>query len=87
VSARTALSCGTVLSLAAVSTWSWTADLTIRPPASLVLSRNLPGDYVRLADAPTGNGWELFTVVAVIDALCRLASGWRHQRRRTDGGG
>ena len=49
MSARAALAAGTVLSLAAVAAWSWTADLTIGPTAPLHLTRNLPGDYLQLA--------------------------------------
>jgi hypothetical protein len=80
MSTRTALLAGTVLSLAAVSAWSWTADLTIGPAAPLHLSRNLASDYAWLAAAPTGNGAELFAVVAAIYALCLLVSGWRQRR-------
>ena len=88
MSVRGPLVAGTVLSLAAVSAWSWMASLTIGPAAALHLSRNLPSDYAQLAAAPTGNGWELFAVVALIYASCLFASGRRRQRRRagrTDG--
>jgi hypothetical protein len=81
VSARGPLITGTVVSLAVVSAWSWTASLAIGPAAPLNLGRNLPSDYWQLAAAPTGNGWELFAVVAAIYALCLLVSGWRHHRR------
>ena len=85
MSARTPLITGTVLSLAVVSAWSWSAALTIGPAAPLHLSLHHPlASYATLAGAPTGNGWELFAVVAVIYALCLLVSGWRRQRR---GGG
>jgi hypothetical protein len=86
MSIRVALVSGTVLSLAAVAAWSWTADLTIGAPSPLRLTRNPVTDYARLAGAPTGNSWELFAAVAVIYALCLLASGWRLYRRRTGGG-
>ena len=45
MSTRTALLAGTVLSLAAVSAWSWMASLAIGPAAPLHLSRNLLSDY------------------------------------------
>jgi len=80
MSTRTALLAGTVLSLAAVSAWSWMASLAIGPAAPLHLSRNLASDYAQLAAAPTGNGAELFAVVAAIYALCLLVSGWRQRR-------
>ena len=79
-----ALVTGTALSAAATAAWSLTAALAIGPAAPVHLDRDLPADYARLAAAPTGNGWELFTTVAVIFALCLLASGWR-QRGRGDG--
>jgi hypothetical protein len=63
------------------------ASLTIGPAAPVHLGRDLPADYARLAGGATGNGWELFTAVAAIYALCLLVSGWRQHRRRTDGGG
>ena len=80
MSTRTALLAGTVLSLAAVSAWSWMASLTIGPAAPLHLSRHLASDYAQLAAAPTGNGAELFAVVAAIYALCLLVCGWRQRR-------
>jgi len=86
--ARAALVTGTILSLAVVSVWSWSAALTEGPAAPLHLSRDLPSDYARLAAAPTGNGAGLFSAVAAIYALCLLASGWRqHRRLRRPGGG
>jgi hypothetical protein len=85
---RAELITGTAVSLAVTAVWSYTASLTIVPAAPVHLGRDLPADYARLAGAATGNGWELFTAVAVIYALCFLASGWRqHLRRRADGGG
>jgi hypothetical protein len=81
MSVRGPLITGTVLSLAVVSAWSYMASLAIGPAAPLHLGRNLPADYVHLADGPTGNGWELFAVVAAIYALCLLVSGWRCHRR------
>jgi hypothetical protein len=77
VSARGPLITGTVLSAAVVSAWSWMASLTIGPAAPLHLTRDLPSDYAQLAAAPTGNGAELFAVVAFIYAACLLVHGWR----------
>ena len=81
MSVRAPLIAGTVLSAAAVSAWSWMASLTIGPAGPLHLTRDLPSDYAQLASAPTGNGWELFAVVAFIFAACLLVSGWRQRRR------
>ena len=81
MSARGPLITGTVLSAAVVSAWSYIASLAIGPAAPLHLTRDLPPDYAQLASAPTGNGWELFAVVAAIYALCLLVSGWRRHRR------
>ena len=81
MNARGPLITGTILSAARVSAWSWRASLAIGPAAPLHLGRNLPSDYAQLADGPTGNGWELFAVVAVIYALCLLVAGWRRHRR------
>ena len=55
-----------------------------RPGRPLHLGRNLLSDYAQLAAAPTGNGAELFAVVAFIYAACLLVHGWRQQLR---GGG
>jgi hypothetical protein len=81
MSVRGPLIAGTVLSLAAVSAWSWLADLATGPAAPLHLDPDLPSDYAQLAAASTGNARDLFAVVASIYALCLLASGWRRQRR------
>lgn len=81
MSTRAALATGTVLSLAAVSAWSYTATLTTGAPAPLHLTRSLSADYAQLAAAPTGNGWELFAVTAGIYTLCFLISGLRRIRR------
>lgn len=81
MSARGPLTVGTVLSLAVVSAWSYMASLAIGPAAPLHLGRNLISDYAQLAAAPTGNGAELFAVVAFTYAACLLASGWRRHRR------
>jgi hypothetical protein len=74
VSVRGPLVTGTVVSLAVVSAWSWSAALTEGPAAPLHLSRDLPADYAQLAAAPTGNGWELFAVVAFIYSACLLVA-------------
>ena len=79
MSVRVPLITGTALSLAAVSAWSWSAALTEGPAAPPHLGRDLLSGYAQLAAAPTGNGAELFTVVAAIYALCLLASGWRRR--------
>ena len=77
---RAPLAAGTVLSLAVVSAWSYMASLAIGPAGPLHLSRNLLSGYAQLAAAPTGNGAELFAVVAFIYAACLLISGWRRHR-------
>jgi hypothetical protein len=84
VSVRGPLIAGTVVSLAAVSAWSYVASLAIGLAAPLHMSRDLASDYAQLAAAPTGNGAELFAVVAFIYAACLLVSGWRRHLR---GGG
>ena len=81
MSARAPLTAGTVLSLAAVSAWSWTASLTIGPAVPLHPGRDLPSDYAQLAAAPAGNGAGLSAAVAASCALCLLVSGWRCRRR------
>jgi hypothetical protein len=81
VSVRGPLIAGTVVSLAAVSGWSYLASLAIGPAGPLHLGRNLLSDYAQLAAAPSGNGAELFAVVAAIYALCLLVSGWRRHLR------
>jgi hypothetical protein len=80
MSARGPLLAGTVLSLAVISAWSWTASLTVGPAEPLHLTRDLPSDYAQLAVAPTGNAAELFAVVALIYAACLLIYGWRRHR-------
>jgi hypothetical protein len=80
MSIRAALAAGTALSVAVTSVWAWAASLTTGPAAPPHLGRNLISDYAQLAAAPTGNGWELFAVVASICAACVLISGWRRRR-------
>ena len=80
MSTRAALAAGTALSVAVTAAWAWAASLTIGPAAPLHLGRNPLSDYAQLAAAPTGNGRELFAVIAAIYALCLLVSGWRRCR-------
>ena len=58
------------------------AALTTGPAGPLNLTwRHPAASYMTLAAAPTGNGWELFAVVAFIYAACFLVTGRRHARR------
>jgi hypothetical protein len=78
-----ALAAGTVLSLAAVAA---IAREDPGPPAFPRLSARDPlASYRALADAPFGNGLELFGMVAFIFAVCIFVAGWR-QARRPDSG-
>lgn len=78
-----ALVAGTVLSLGVVSAWSLTAAASIGEAPPLHLSvHHLAASYLALANAPTGNGWELFAVVALIYTLCLFAAGWRRRGAR-----
>ena len=73
-----ALAAGTVLSLVAASGWAYMAMLAIGPAEPVNLTWRHPlASYVALASAPTGNGWELFAVVAFIYFACLLVAGWR----------
>jgi hypothetical protein len=83
---RAALITGTAVSMAVTAIWSYTANLTIGTPPVLHLSLNLPGDYMQLAHAATGNAAVLFTVNAVIYAACLFVSGLRQYRRMRGGG-
>ena len=69
---------GTVLSLGAV------AGLAHFDPGRVAFPhlspRHLVASYMALADAPFGNGLELFALVAVIFAACFLMAGWWQQR-------
>lgn len=85
MSLRAVIVSGTILSLTAVSAWSFTATLTIGPSAPLHLSRNLTADYARLAAASTGNGAALFAVTAAIYFACFTVSGLRRIRREPAG--
>ncbi len=72
---------GTVLSLLVVGAWSVIVAATLGPVPPLHLSVHHPvASYLALAAAPTGNGLELFAVVAFIYAVCLFLAGWRHAR-------
>jgi hypothetical protein len=81
MSTRAALATGTALSAAVTSAWAWAASLAAGPAEPMHLGPNLLTDYAQLASAPTGNGWDLFAVMAVIYTTCLLVSGWRRHRR------
>ena len=56
------------------------------PAAFPRLSAGHPlASYRALADAPSGNGLELFALVAFIFAVCIFVAGWRHARRPDPG--
>ncbi len=79
MSAVRSLAAGTVLSLVAV------AALASQDPGPAAFPR-LPArdplaSYRALADAPFGNGLELFALVAFIFAVCIFVAGWRRARR------
>ena len=77
---------GTVVSVIVVGAWSLLADATMGPVPPLHLSMHHPlASYLALASAPTGNGLELFAVVAFIYAACLLVAGWRRARRGAPG--
>lgn len=82
---RDALAAGTVLSLAVTAVWSWTATLTTGPAAPLHLTRDLPGDYMQIAAAPTGSPVALFAAVAAVYAACLLVSGLRARSKARRG--
>jgi hypothetical protein len=76
---RIPLAAGTVLSLAAV------AAIASQDPGAAPFPRMSDRDplasYRALADAPFGNGLELFALVASIFAVCIFVAGWRRVRR------
>ena len=80
---RIALAAGTVLSLIAV------AAIASQDPGSAAsprMSARRPlASYRALADAPFGNGLELFALVAFIYFACIFVAGWRHARRPDPG--
>ena len=77
------LATGTALSLAAV------AAIASQDPGPAVFphmsARHPLASYLALASAPTGNGWELFAVVAFIYAACIFVAGGRYARRPDPG--
>ena len=81
-SIRRAFTAGTVISAAVTAAWAYSAVLTTAGmPAALHLTRHdLPGDYLRLAGAPTGNGPGLFAVTAAIYTACFTVAGLRRIR-------
>jgi hypothetical protein len=83
VSAIRTLAAGTALSLAAVvAIASQDPGLAVFPRLS---ARHPLASYRALADAPFGNGAELFALVASIFAACIFVAGWRHGRRHSPG--
>ena len=83
VSAVRTLATGTVLSLAAVAAM---ASQDPGPaPFPRMSARHPLASYRALADAPTGNGLELFAPVAFIFAVCIFVAGWRKARRPDPG--
>jgi hypothetical protein len=78
---RRGLVAGTVLSLIVVGAWSVAGAATMGPAPALHLSVHHPvASYLALAAAPTGNGLELFAVVAFIYGVCLFLAGWRRAR-------
>ena len=78
VSAVRTLAAGTVLSLAAIAA---IASQDPGPaPFPRLSARHPLASYRALAYAPTGNGLELFALVAFIYFACVFAAGWRHAR-------
>ena len=77
---------GTVLSLVVVGAWSAGGAATMGPVPPVHLDWRHPvASFLALAAAPTGNGAELFAVVAVIYAVCLFCAGWRRARVRGTG--
>ena len=84
---RRGLITGTLLSLIVVGFWS-AAAAAIGPVPPLHLSMHRPvASSLALAAAPTGNGAELFAVVAVIYAVCLFRAARRRARARGTGDG
>jgi len=76
---RAPLAAGAAVNLAAVSGLACLDPGTV--PFPHLSARHPLASYMALAAAPTGNGWELLTLVAFIFAACFLVSGWRRHRR------
>ena len=73
-----ALAAGSVLSLIVAGIWSVSTAATMGPMPPLHLSvHHLAASYLALANAPTGNGLELFAVVAAIFTLCLFVAARR----------
>ena len=82
------LAAGTVLSVVVTGAWSVMAEATTGPLPAPHLSWHHPAaSYLALAAAPTGNGAELFAVIAVIYALCLFRAARRRARARGAGDG
>jgi hypothetical protein len=80
---RAALACGTALSFAVTSAWSWTADALAGPIPAPRLGTGLRADYAQLADSAAGGpGLALFATIAFIYFLCFMISGLRRIRRQ-----
>ena len=84
-SAVRTIAAGTVLSLAAVAAIARNDPGPATFPRISV--RHPLASYRALADAPFGNGVELFALVAFIYAVCIFVAGWRHARRPDPGRG
>ena len=83
-----ALAAGTVLSVVVTGAWSVMAEATTGPLPAPHLSWHHPAaSYLALAAAPTGNGADLFAVIAVIYALCLFRAARRRARARGTGDG
>ena len=79
MSIRVGLAAGTVLSFGAVAA---IASQDPGPVAFPRLSARHPvASYRALADAPFGNGLELFALTAFIYFVCIFVAGWRRARR------
>ena len=77
---------GTIVSLAVTAAWAWLSSVAVGPAGPMDLTLHHPAaSYISLAAAPTGNGWELFAVVAFIFGVCFLVTGL-HRYRHAGGG-
>jgi hypothetical protein len=82
---RRAVTAGTVLSVTAVSAWSYLEVFTAGPSPVLHLTRHPWADYRQLASAPTGNGLVLFAVTAGVFTACFMVTGLRARRKALRG--
>ena len=79
---------GTVVSLIVAGAWSVCGGGDDGPgPAAAPVRHHPVASYLALAAAPTGNGAELFAVVAVIYAVCLFPAARRRARARGTGDG